>query len=815
MSERLPPHAVDRLVGDAKELLDAAGGLRVGKYRVVRELGRGGMAVVYEAEDAELGRRVALKCLALPPGAGADLRARFVREARAAARLRHPGIAAIYDATEEAIAMQLVDGAPLSLLPRGDDRRMVRLVRDAALAVHHAHEQGVIHRDLKPHNLLVEGDRVVVTDFGLARDATADASLSLTGHVLGTPAYMAPEQAEGRTADVDARTDVYGLGATLYDLLAGRPPFADRDVVRCLRAVVERDPEPIRRHRPSVPRDLERIVSTCLAKERARRYASARELADDLGRWLDGEPVRAQAPRLVYRIGKLVRRRRALFAAGGVAAAALVAAVLATAARRAEQSASSEALALSSRVASVLADAETYRRLGEVEQARARLDEGIAASRDFLERHDVGQAQGLLGRLLRERGDGEEARRALDRALALEPDLVDARLERGLLLAEETAAAAARGEPGDPTARALAIADLDAIAAHPGGLRSVDVLHAKAERARLGGDRVAARRALDEVLRLDPTHAKARIALSRLELTEGSADAARAMAMSAVDLYSGLGPAYVAKAGGAELVARRFALEGAEQRIGGGDRTSEAWQLRGTARLRLEDVDGALADFSAAVAADPTNAIARAHRGLVQTRRAASLASAGRREDAFAAWGEAAADYAAALVVEPTLAGAHNNAAVCRAERARLLEEGGRSSEAAGERERAIEELDAAIEKAPRFGLAFLNRGSQLRRAAEAQARALRFDEASAALAKARADVDRALELKPSDASALYERARVSDTTARVRGAVGEDALARRAVSEAIVDVDAALGASPDDELASRLAALRSALTSR
>src|SRR5262249_1995955 len=212
----LSPQARHRLLALGAGVPDPAG-----RYRVVREVGRGGMGVVYEAEDLHLHRRVALKVLAAPEPAPA---ARLQREALAAARLSHPNIAAIYDASPEAIAMQFVAGHPLAEEPRGDVRRIVRLLRDAARAVHYAHGEGIVHRDLKPTNLLVEGDTVFVVDFGLAKDEAVDASRSASGGLLGTPSFMAPEQTQGRPAD--ARTDVWALGATLHAALTARPPLA-------------------------------------------------------------------------------------------------------------------------------------------------------------------------------------------------------------------------------------------------------------------------------------------------------------------------------------------------------------------------------------------------------------------------------------------------------------------------------------------------------------------------------------------------------------------------------------------------------------
>lgn len=296
-----------------------------GRFRDLQLLGSGGMGTVYKAQDPTLGRQVALKLI---QGEDPRLATRLLTEARAQARIDHDHVCRVYEAGFEEgrpfIAMQLIEGRTLHEVA-GELRleEKLRLMRDVADAVHAAHRVGVIHRDLKPSNVMVErGDdgvlRPWVMDFGLARE-TDTPGLTVTGVVLGTPFYMSPEQARGDTGALDRRSDVFSLGATLYELLSGKPPFGGGSSVDVLMRVLNEDPVPLGQQHPGLPGDVQTIVMKCLEKEPARRYDSARALADDLGRYLDGEPIAARRTGVFGRLARRARKNRALFLTASVA----------------------------------------------------------------------------------------------------------------------------------------------------------------------------------------------------------------------------------------------------------------------------------------------------------------------------------------------------------------------------------------------------------------------------------------------------------------------------------------------------------------
>jgi serine/threonine protein kinase len=311
-------------------------------YELLEELGRGGMGVVYRARQLSLKRVVALKLIRDAALAGPEQRARFRIEAEAAARMRHANIVEIYEVGEHQgrpyFAMEFIDGPTLAQQLAGQPqpvRQAAELLRTLALAVHHAHTQNVIHRDLKPANVLlaVVGCQLPVvgkqadmpsspttdnwqlttvpkiTDFGLAKRLDSDSTaLTQEGAVVGTPGYMAPEQAEGRIQEIGPATDVYALGALLYEVLIGRPPFLADSWRHAIEQVLHDEPQPPKRSRLDLPADLETICLKCLEKDPARRYAGAAELANDLGRFLEGKTVAAVPVSTAERLARLAAR---------------------------------------------------------------------------------------------------------------------------------------------------------------------------------------------------------------------------------------------------------------------------------------------------------------------------------------------------------------------------------------------------------------------------------------------------------------------------------------------------------------------------
>jgi serine/threonine protein kinase len=285
-------------------------------YQVLGVLGRGGMGVVYKAHHLALDRTVALKVILGGDHASGEQRARFVTEAQAVAHLLHPNIVQIYEIGETQglpyFSLEYVDGGSLDQEVRGvpqDPRWSAALVETIARAMHAAHQSAIIHRDLKPSNILLTRDGMPkITDFGLAKRLESDSGQTRTGSVMGTPSYMAPEQAWGRNSEVGPHADLYSIGAILYTLITGRPPFQGTSALETLEQVRTQEPIPPSRLQPKLQRDLETICLKCLQKEAEKRYESAEDLADDLRRFLHGEPIQARPISAPERLWRLARR---------------------------------------------------------------------------------------------------------------------------------------------------------------------------------------------------------------------------------------------------------------------------------------------------------------------------------------------------------------------------------------------------------------------------------------------------------------------------------------------------------------------------
>jgi hypothetical protein len=359
--------------GEAAPAPGPAEAVSIPGYEVLGELGRGGMGVVYKARQAGLNRTVALKMILAGTHAGPQELARFRAEAEAVARLQHPNIVQVFEVGE-------AEGHPffsLEYCPRGTlhanlrgtpltPRKAAGLVEVLSRAMAAAHGAGIVHRDLKPANVLVAADgRLKITDFGLAKRLDGSAGRTASGAIMGTPSYIAPEQAAGKAKEVGPAADVYALGAILYELLTGRPPFRAATPLDTILQVLHDEPLPPGRLQPETPPDLEIICLKCLEKEPGKRYASARDLADDLHRFLAGEPIRARPVGPAERLRRWGRRHlvtTALLVA--LACTLLLGAAAGALAVRAAAEARAE------RQARVAAEAERGRAEAQAEEAR-------------------------------------------------------------------------------------------------------------------------------------------------------------------------------------------------------------------------------------------------------------------------------------------------------------------------------------------------------------------------------------------------------------------------------------------------------------
>jgi len=362
-------------------------------YEIESELGRGGMGVVYKARQVDLQRPVALKMILTGAHASAVQLERFRAEARAEARLQHPNIVQVYEIGEHEglpyFSLEFVDGGSLSQKAGRQPqppRDAARLVETLARAAHYAHERGIVHRDLKPANVLLSADGTPkIADFGLAKCLDDDSGSTRTGLVIGTPSYMAPEQALGQHRDITRATDVYALGAILYELITGRPPFLAATMLDTVEQVRTEEPVPPTRLQPKLARDLETICLKCLHKDARKRYAGADELAGDLGRFLAGEPIKARPVGPAERFWRWCRRNPRV-AGLSAAVALLLMAITAGALVFAYQIDRRQRETEQARTDAVRAQAEAEE---NADRARAESRRADASAREAIARYDL------------------------------------------------------------------------------------------------------------------------------------------------------------------------------------------------------------------------------------------------------------------------------------------------------------------------------------------------------------------------------------------------------------------------------------------
>ncbi len=322
----------------------------IGQYKIIGLIGRGGMGAVYKANHERLNRICAIKVLPTRLAQDKEFKRRFEREAQIIARLIHPNIIPIYEIGKidgrDFIAMPFIEGHPLDTGTPLDQRQILNIIQQVAEAVHYAHQQGIVHRDLKPANIIIKKNNetnpdnieVYVTDFGIARlTHHQDKRLSVSGMIIGTPAYMSPEQARGEM-NIDARSDVYSLGVTLYELLTKQLPFQGTNPdgigaspLDMALKVINQEPKPPRKIDPAIPREVEIIVQKAMEKEPPRRYSTLLALAEDIGRFLSGEPIQARPATVTYRLRKKIRKNPALFIALAAVILAIVTGAIITA----------------------------------------------------------------------------------------------------------------------------------------------------------------------------------------------------------------------------------------------------------------------------------------------------------------------------------------------------------------------------------------------------------------------------------------------------------------------------------------------------
>ena len=745
------------------------------RYEILEPLGEGATSVVYRAWDRELQRAVALKMLR--SGLDPSLRERFRREAQALAGVVHPNVLAVHDAGERDgvpyLVLELVQGRPLDLRdPAQNVRARVALLERAARGVAAAHEKGIVHRDLKPENLLVTGSGdVKVADFGLALAADAADRLTQPGARVGTPLYMAPEQVDPAARAITPRTDVYALGAILYEALTGRPPHQAETLTQLFKRILEGNPP----RDPAIPPELEKVVFKALRRDPADRYATAGEFADDLRRFLDGEAVRAHVP---WRPGRRLARAVRSPLTWVIALALAAGGAGLDRARRLEEARAKALQALRERARLALDAALALRRAGSTEGMRRLLPELEAAYRDVA---GLAEAEYLLGRMHRALMEDARALELQERALSIDPAFGPALYERAVLLSKKYAMERQRvaepgtGDPEDlaPTLRAVReriLRDCEALERLSGTVGEARTL---AARGILAFARDRAREAeplLRKAVALDPL-------LEEAWETLGLASGSEEVFAQALAFDRGYAPHWGGRA--------RLRLERALRAMSRGEDSEEAllgaeadfsealrllpenYDLRrqraitrmtrgsfvaGRGEDPLPFLSAAEEDLNRALETKPDYEPAWARRGALRTTRGLYLADRG--EDPRADFDAAARDLSEALRLRPASSEALQWSAYLRLQRGIFRE--GRGEDPLGDYDAAYRTIAEALRRYPGYVVGWKTRGEvSLRRGLRHRARG---QDPSADFDASESDFRRALDLDPGYAVAWLQR---------------------------------------------------------
>lgn len=756
---------------------------QVGEFLLVSTLGRGGAGEVWKAWDTSLHRWVALKrpSLATPSATALE---RFRREAAAVARLQHPHIVPLHrvglDRDRPYLVFQYVDGKSFEE-DRPSPSEAPELLWTVALAVDHAHQQGIVHRDLKPGNLMRDArGRVWVLDFGLAYLREAGNNLTQAGAVIGTAAYMSPEQARGEDSAKLPTTDVYSLGATLFDLVTGRPPFTGTGFAEVVHQVARSDPPRARQANPGIDPDLETVLEKAMSREPGRRYPTAAAMAEDLRRCLAKEPIDARRPGVSRRMAGTLRRRPLLSMLAAVAVCVALGVGLFARIYGRERDAALSTIRETARVS--LEAMLQLRRNGQNSGMRAFLPPLEKAYQDAIRRDpDLAEPEYQRGRVSRALLEDARALEFQERAIAKDPQYGPARYERAVLLSRIYGTRYRRAldawKSMDPGSARTPVRD-EVEKLDPG----LESLRRKIlEDARESGSKAAqgvfayyqdrpeeARRLLDEALEIDG---------SREEVWAARASTESMEAMKARDLESKLG--YWSKA--EEVYGRGLEHDRGyvPHHLGRGEvRLQRAKLLRQFGKDPLTDLARAEEDFSVALSLEPAHAEAWLRRGETRGVKAIHEAEAGR--EPFAFHDAAEEDLGKAIELDPSAPEAWMRRGLVRSNRAVFRE--GRKLDGRPDYDAADADLGEALRRDPGYASAWQWRG--IGRANRAMAADRRNQDSLPGLDAALADLAQALRLKP-DAPGIHLWIGIANAwRAQGEGKLGRDSLPRMLQAE-------------------------------